>query len=141
VQHTYLFQHLVTLIENENLDASQSQMLVTDERIKAPRRCDNDMWMLVLILQNLNVLLHRGATVKNSSLDVRHVFAEPSIFVLNLICKLSGMAHHKDGDLPRNRVDLLKSRKDEDGSLTETRFGLAEDVGAEDRLRNAYLLD
>jgi hypothetical protein len=35
----------------------------------------------------------------------------------------------------------LEGGEDEDGSLTETGLGLAEDIGAKDRLRDADLLD
>jgi hypothetical protein len=36
---------------------------------------------------------------------------------------------------------LLQRREDEYGGLSQTRLGLAEDVGSQDGLRDAYLLD
>jgi hypothetical protein len=51
------------------------------------------------------------------------------------------VAHDKDGSLASDWLDLLKGSEDKDGSLTKTRFGLAEDIGTEDRLRNTNLLD
>lgn len=51
------------------------------------------------------------------------------------------MAHDQDGCFPCNWLDLLKSGEDEDGSLTKTGLGLAEDVGTENGLWNTDLLD
>ena len=36
---------------------------------------------------------------------------------------------------------MLEGREDEDGSFPQTRFGLAENIGTEDGLRDADLLD
>ena len=51
------------------------------------------------------------------------------------------MAEDKDGHFAVNWLDLLQGGKDKDGRFTETRFGLAEDVGGEDCLGEADLLD
>lgn len=116
-------------------------MLVADQSVQATRGRNDDMRMLVLVLQNLNVLLHRGASVEDRSLDIGHVFAETGVLVLDLVCQFTGMAHNQDGGLARNRLHLLESRKDEDGGLSKTRLGLAENIGTEDRLRDADLLN
>lgn len=51
------------------------------------------------------------------------------------------MAHDEDRSLASDRLDLLQGGENKDGSLAETRFGLAKDIGSEDGLRNANLLD
>lgn len=138
---TYLVEHLVALIENEYLDAPQAQVLVPNQGVETARSGNDDVGMLVLVLQNLNVLLHGGAAVKDGRLDIGHVFAEPCVFILNLICELTRVTHHENRGLSRDRVDLLEGGEDEDGGLTETGFGLAEDIGTQNRLRDANLLD
>jgi hypothetical protein len=40
-----------------------------------------------------------------------------------------------------DRFDLLQRGEDKNSGLSQTRLGLAEDVGSEDGLRDAYLLD
>jgi len=139
--HTDLIQHLITLIEDEDLDASQTQMLIPNERIKTPRGCDDDVRVLILVLEDLDILLHRRTSIEDRSPHVRHVLTEPRVLVLDLVCQLSCVAHDQDGRLPGDRIDLLKRCKNEDGSFTKTRLGLAEDIGSKDRLRNAHLLD
>jgi len=138
---TNLVQHFITFIKNKHLDTSQSQVLVTNESIKTSRRRDDDMRVLILVLEDFDILLHRSTTVEHGGLNVGHVFAEPRILILNLICKLTSVTHHKNRGLSRHRVDLLKSGKNEYGSLTKTRFGLAEDISAQDGLRDTHLLD
>ena len=138
---TYLVKHLVALIQNKYLDASQAQVLVPDQGVETAGGGDDDVGMLVLVLQNLNVLLHGGAAVKDGRLDVGHIFAEPCVLILDLICKLTRVAHHENRGLSRNRVDLLEGGEDEDGGLAETGLGLAEDIGTQNRLRDANLLD
>jgi hypothetical protein len=95
----------------------------------------------LLVLQNLSVLLDWGSSVEHGSLDVWHVLAETGILVLNLVSQLTSVAHNQDRCLARDRFDLLKGSQHENRGFSETRFGLAKDVGAEDCLWNAYLLD
>lgn len=51
------------------------------------------------------------------------------------------MAHHEDSAFTRYWFNLLKRSEYEDCSLSESGLGLAKDIRAQDRLRNAYLLD
>jgi len=51
------------------------------------------------------------------------------------------MAHHKDCAFAGYWLNLLKGSENEDCGLSETRLGLAEDIGSKDSLRNANLLD
>ena len=97
--------------------------------------------MCLLVLQNLSVLLDWGSSVEHCSLDVWHVLAETGILVLNLVSQLTSVAHNQDRCLARDGFDLLKGSQHEYRRFSETRFGLAKDVRAEDCLWNAYLLD
>ena len=83
------------------------------------------MWVLVLILENLNIVLHWGATVEDCGPHLGHIFAESSIFVFDLIGELASVTHNEDGCLSRDRIDLLKGSQNEDSRLSKTRFGLA----------------
>lgn len=51
------------------------------------------------------------------------------------------MAHDQHADLPVHRLDLLEGGQDKDGSLAHPGLGLAEDVHAQHRLRDALVLD
>lgn len=141
VSFTNLIQHLVTFVKNEDLYTSETELLVADQCVQPTRCGDDDVRVGVFVCQCLDVLLHRRSTVKDSSLDIWKVLAEPGIFVLDLICEFTGVTHDESGALARHWLDLLKRRKDEDCSLSEPRLCLAEDIGSEDGLGNAHLLD
>jgi len=51
------------------------------------------------------------------------------------------VTHTEHTDLALDRLELLEGGKDEDGGLTHTRLGLAEDVHTENGLRNTLRLD
>jgi len=95
----------------------------------------------IFVLEDFGILLDGCSSVEYTSLYLRHVFAESSVLISDLVCKLTSVAHNQDGGLTSDWLDLLKSREDEDSGLTETGLGLAKDVGSENSLRNAYLLD
>ena len=130
-QPTNGIQHLVTLIENEDLDVVESKSLVTNKSIQSTGCRDDDMWVSVLVLQDFHIFLDGGSTVKHSGLHIRKVSTEAVVFILDLICQLSSMTHNQDRCLTGDWIDLLKCHQDEDGSLTETRFGLAKNIGTE----------
>lgn len=134
-------QHLVAFIENKDLDAAQSKVLVSHEGIQSTWSSNEDVRVSLLILQDLSILLNWGTSIEHCGLDIWHVLAEASILVLDLISQLTSVAHNQNGGLSCNRFDLLKCSENEDCGFSETRFGLAENVGTEDCLRNAYLLD
>ena len=81
--------------------------------------------MGVFIRQSFDVLLHRCSAVKDASLDIGKILAEPGVFVLNLIGEFARVTHDKSGALAGHWLDLLKRCKDKDSSLTETRLCLA----------------
>ncbi len=116
-------------------------MLVSYKLIHPTGCCDDDMWVGILILENLCILYDWSSTIEDGGLHIWHIFAETSVFVLNLIRKFTGVAHDKDRGLASDWLHLLEGGEDEDGGFTKTRFGLAKDIGTEDGLRNGKLLD
>lgn len=139
--HIDLLQDLVTLVNDKVLDARDLQALVTNESVHTTRGTDKDVRALGLVLEHLLVLGNGGTTVDDAGADIGHVLGETVVLVADLIGKLSGVAENKDGNFTVDRLDLLKGSKDKDGGLTHTGFGLADDVHAENGLRDAFLLD
>lgn len=134
-------EHLVTLVENEDANATKAESLVTDQGLETARSTDNNMRASLLVLQGLHVGLDGGTTVEDASLDARQVLAETVVLVTNLVGQLASVAHDHDGDLSIDGLDLLKGREHEDGSLTKTRLGLADDVTAKECLGDTGLLN
>jgi hypothetical protein len=138
---TGLVKHLITLVENEDADAAQAEGLVPNESLEAARGANNDVRASVLVLQRLHILLDGGTAVENTRLNIRHVFAEAVVLIANLVGQLTGVAHDHNRDLAIHWLNLLQSRQDEDGSLSQTGLGLADNVTTEEGLRNASLLN
>jgi hypothetical protein len=95
----------------------------------------------LLILDQLDILLNRRATVKHRRPDIRQVLAESRILVPDLEGEFTGMAEHKHGDFAVDGLDLLERGEDKHCRFTEAGFCLAEDVGGEDGLRETDSLD
>jgi len=95
----------------------------------------------LLAAQDLDILLDRSAAIEHASLDVRHILGEAVVLVLDLVGKLTGVAHDQYGGLAGDRFDLLQAGQDEDGGLSETGLGLAHHIRAKNSLGNDVLLD
>ena len=95
----------------------------------------------IFVGKGFDILLHWCASVKDCCLHFWEIFAETGVLVLDLVGEFTGVTHNKDCTLAGHRLDLLKCSENEDGRLSETGLGLAEDVGSKDGLRNAHLLD
>lgn len=117
---TDLIEHLVTLIEDEDLARSKVEVLVTDKRVQATWGSDDDVWVGLLVLEELGVGLDWSSSVEDGGLDLWHVLAESGVLVLDLVCQLTGVAHDQDRALAGNWLNLLEGGEDEDGGLTET---------------------
>lgn len=115
---TNLVKHLITFIENESLDVAKRQLLVTDKRIQTTRGTDNNVGSCLFVAEELDILLHGGTSVENSSLHLRKVFAESGVFVLDLVCQLTRVAHNQDLDFTLNRVESVKGGENENCCLT-----------------------
>lgn len=138
---TELLKHLVTLVENEMLDVFGVQDLVTYESVQAAGGGDDDVGAGVLVAESLGVLGHRCTTVEGRHANQRHVLRETSVLVANLEGKLSRVTEHNDGDFAIDRLQLLERGEDEDSCLSVTRLCLAQDIHAEDSLRDTLLLN
>ena len=138
---TNLVQHFIAFIEDEDFDISKAKLLLSDQRIQTPRSRDDDMRVGIFVAKGFDILLHWCASVKDCCLHFWEILAEPGVLVLNLVGEFTGVTHDKDCALARHRLDLLKSSENEDGCLSETGLGLAEDICSKDGLRNAHLLD
>ena len=127
---TGLVQHLVALVEDEALDIAEAELLVSDEGVQTTRSCDDDVRVSLLVGEELDVLLHGSTTVEDGGLDIGHVLCESGVFVLDLVGELTSVAHDQNSGNARLRllVHLLESCENEDGSLSETGLGLAEDI-------------
>jgi len=136
-----LIQHLVALVEDEKLDGPQTELLVANQSIQAARGRNDDVRMRLLVGQHLLVLLDVGSAIEDGRLDLRHVFGEAVIFVLDLEGQLTSVAHDEDRGFSGDGVDLLQCRDDKDRGLSEPRLGLAEHIGADNGLWDADLLD
>ena len=96
IYHTNLVEHLVTLIEDKDLDATKAEVLVTDQGIQTARGGDDYVRVSVFVLEDLGVLNDRGSTVEDGGLDLWHILAESGVFVLDLVGQLAGVAHNED---------------------------------------------
>lgn len=138
---TNLVKHLIALIEDEDLAASEAEVLLANESVQATWGGNNDVWVSLWVLEDLGIGLDWCSSVEDSGFNLWHVLGESGVLVLDLISKLTSVAHDEDRALASDRLDLLEGGEDEDGSLTKTRLGLAEDIGTENSLWNANLLD
>ena len=123
------------------LDVSEGEDLVSDKSIESTRCTDNDVRILFLVLQELNVFGHGCTAVEDSCLDLGQILAEAGVFVLDLVCQFSSVAHDQDGAFSGHWFQGMESRQDKDSSLTQTGLGLTENVLVEESGRNGILLD
>lgn len=136
---TKLFEHFVALIQYEVLDTLCVETLVPSERVKTTGSGDNDMGALGR-LEEFLILLNGSSAIEDDSADIWHIFGESEVLVADLEGEFAGVAQYDDGDPVLGRVELLEGGEDEHGGLSMTRFSLAEDVHAKDRLWDALLL-
>jgi hypothetical protein len=136
-----LVKHLVALIEDKDLAAVKTKVLVSNESVQSTRSGDNDVRMGLLVLQYFGIFLNRGSSVEDRRDHIGHILAEACILILDLVGKLTSVAHNQNRCLASDWLNLLKGGKDEDGGFTKTGFRLAKDVGTKDGLRDTFLLD
>mmetsp|Transcript_5810 Transcript_5810/g.12664 ORF Transcript_5810/g.12664 Transcript_5810/m.12664 type:complete len:340 (+) Transcript_5810:682-1701(+) len=136
--HVELLEHLVALVEDEVLDVLGDEVLVPHHLQHTSRRADDNVRRFVL--QDALVLSDRHATVEDGRLDVGQVSLETVELVVDLVGQLARVAEHKGANLRLLGLELMQAGEHEDGRLTHSRLGLAEDVHAEDRLRDALVL-
>lgn len=138
---TRSIKHLVTFVEHEYFDASESKRLVAYESFESSRSADNDVRAGVLALEDFGVFHDGSASIEDTCLDVRHVFAEPVVLVANLVSQLTSVAHNDDGNFSIDGLDLLEGSENEDSCLSQARLGLADNISTKKSLGNTGLLD
>lgn len=139
--HTKLVQHLVALIDDEALHGGEAEHPLANKGVETARSSHDDVWVRLLVAESVDILLHVHTTIEDARLHVRNVLAEASVLVSNLERKLARVGDDQTLAFALDGLDLLERRKHEDCGLAESGLGLAEDVRAEDGLRDDHLLD
>ena len=99
-----MFQHLVTLVENEVLDLRGVELLVADERHHTTRGTDNNVRALLLGSKDLLVGRDRSSTVENRGADLGHVLGETGKLVADLVREFTGVTENNNADLAVDRL-------------------------------------
>ena len=141
--HTRLVQHLVALVKNEVLQVGKTKVLVTHESIDTTRSANDDVGVRLLVAEKLDIFGDGCTSIEDTDLDIWKELGEAVVFVPDLICQLASVAHYQDGsDTGLGLLfHLLQGCEDEDGGLSETGLGLAEDIVSEDGLGDGNLLN
>jgi hypothetical protein len=96
IERTNLIEHLVALVENENLDVAKPQLLVAYQSVETAWGCDNYVRVGLLVGQDFDVLLHGSSSVEDRGLDVWKVLAKSGVLVLDLVGQFTSVAHDKN---------------------------------------------
>ena len=135
---TKLFEHLVTLIQDEMFHTLGHEVLLTNQLQHTARRANNNVRRLVI--EDTLVLRDRHASVKHLALHIRQVSRKPLELVGNLVGELTGMTENDCTDGILLCLQLMHGRKHENSSLTHSGLSLAEHVHTKDGLRDALVL-
>jgi len=126
------------------LDVIELEGLLLGKAEDAAGSTDDDMGAVVL--EDVTIGLDGDTAIEDGGLDLGKVLGEAFVLVGDLEGKLPSVANDQDGNLVLTGgegagVELVQSGQDEDGRLTHTGLGLANDVHAEDGLGDALVLD
>lgn len=138
--HVQGLEHLVTFVEDKVSALGEIDGAISEKGKEPSRSSHNDIWG-VGSLEDFNVAGHGNTPVKDIHSDSRHVLCEARKLVSDLEGKLASMAEDDGGDFSGNRVNLLQSGQDKNGSLAHSRLCLAQNVHSENCLWDALLLD
>lgn len=137
---TNFFEHLVALVENEDLEVGEVEVALLDKSEDSPGGANDDVGLLET-LEEGDVLLDGDTSEDDFGSDVRGVLEEADEFFVDLIGKLSVVAqdHGRDGLGVLRK--LLEGGEDEDSSLSHAGLCLAENVDSHHGVGDAFLLD
>lgn len=139
--HISSFQELVALVKNKELDVLQAEGSLVGKGSNAARSTDDDVRSVGL----QELLLGGNIKTSDDHFDANGGSSEVLLKALKLLLDLdrqfAGVSHHDSADLTIDGSDLMQDRQDEDGGLTHTRLGLADNVLAVDGGRNSLLLN
>lgn len=121
-------KELIALIKNKELDVLQAQGSLVRKGGNAARSTDNDVRGVGL--QEFPLRGNVQASDDHLDADSRgsEVLLEALKLLLDLNRQFTGVSHDDSASLSINRLDLMQDRQDEDGSLTHTRLGLADNI-------------
>mmetsp|Transcript_93969 Transcript_93969/g.148520 ORF Transcript_93969/g.148520 Transcript_93969/m.148520 type:complete len:209 (+) Transcript_93969:627-1253(+) len=136
--HVKLLKALVALIEDKLCQFLQLQIFVTAQCKNATRRADQNLWTTVF--QHLLVFVNRHATIHDRGFHISEKLCEAFEFVFDLVRELARMADDKHLHRLLGCIHLLQTCEHEDSSLAHSRFCLAQNVRAKNRLWNASVL-
>jgi hypothetical protein len=91
-----LIEHLVALVEDELANVTELQVLVANKGIETTWSRNDDVWVSLLVSQDLDVLVDLSTAVEDAGLDIWQVLAEALILGANLIGQLTSVAHDQD---------------------------------------------
>lgn len=114
---TSLFEHLVALIENEDLEVGEVEVTLLNESEDSARGADNDVGSLET-LEHLDVVNNGDTAINNFGSHVLELSLESVELFVDLVGELSVVAEN-DG---RHRLgvfrELMKDGEHEDRSLS-----------------------
>mmetsp|Transcript_54600 Transcript_54600/g.155394 ORF Transcript_54600/g.155394 Transcript_54600/m.155394 type:complete len:206 (-) Transcript_54600:80-697(-) len=139
LSHVDLVKALVALIKHELCQLVELEVLLAGEPEHPPGRADQDV--RAVGPQHLAVLREGHAAVDRPRLDALEVLREAAELELALVGQLSRVADHQHSHGLLGGTDPLQAREQEGLGLPHAGPGLARDVGAEDSMRDALVLD
>ena len=136
---TELLEHLVALVQDEELHLIQLQRSFPYQRQQSPWSADEDVGRGGF--EELLMGEDGFAAVDNLGLDVRHVFGEADELLLDLVGQLMSVADHQCSDRVRFGLQAIEDSQDEDSGLSHARFSLGQDVRPHQSLGETLLLN
>ena len=157
--HVHLCKHLIALIHHKVLDLTVVKNLVSAQSFDATRATDDD----IRILHHNLIFLssQRDTTEHRHDHHIRQIHSKPLKLLRNLRartytllihkdthtggvthlkCQFASVAEHNGGDDVRRWTNLVENGDDEDGSFAHAALRLTDQVAAQQRLGDAFML-
>lgn len=109
---TYFFEHLVALIEDEDLEIAEIEVTLLDESEDTPWGANNDM-RLLNSLEESDVLANGDTAIYYLGAQLGKLLLESVELLLNLISKLSIVAENESRARLRVLRELMKDGEHE----------------------------
>jgi len=138
--HVVLAEHLVALVQHEELEVVEVEILLLAELHHSSGSSNHDVGLLVA-LQDLDVFALGHSAVEHLGDHVGQILGESSDFFFDLVSQLTGVTQNQSGVRLGVLLQLLEDRNYENGGLSHSGHGLADNVSSDDRGRDALLLD
>lgn len=137
---TTLAEHLIALIENENLKVIQVHVFLLHKLHDSSWGTDNNMWWF-WSLQDFDMFTLGNTSVETFSHQTWNILGESCKFFFDLICQLSDIAQNQNRVwLWVGFIKLLQDWNDKYCSFSHSRDSLANDISSNNGLRNTFLL-